>query len=109
MLIIREPESQRVMLQQQAEQAYQKEFNGNYWIAWLTVTIVEPLVEFFRRCGLQLAIALIIFVLTFKLGEAFLGRMSIVFYKEIGFSTDQINLYSKFGGGILTVIFSFFF
>ena len=31
----------------------------------------------------------------FKIGEAFLGRMSIIFYKEIGFSKGQIAIYSK--------------
>ena len=39
-------------------------------------------------------------------GEAMLGRMSLVFYGEIGFSAEQIALYSKFFGGIVTAVFS---
>ena len=42
----------------------------------------------------------------FKIGEAFLGRMSIVFYKEIGFSKSDIALYSKGLGWITTVVFT---
>ena len=42
----------------------------------------------------------------FKVGEAFLGRMSIIFYKEIGFSKSDIAIYSKTLGWITTVIFT---
>ncbi len=40
------------------------------------------------------------------IGEAFLGRMSIIFYKEIGFSKSDIALYSKGLGWITTVVFT---
>ena len=46
------------------------------------------------------------FVFLFKIGEAFLGRMSIVFYKEIGFSKGDIAIYSKGLGWITTVVFT---
>ena len=42
----------------------------------------------------------------FKIGEAFLGRMSVIFYKEIGFTKSDIALYSKGLGWITTVIFT---
>ena len=48
------------------------------------------------------------FVFLFKVGEAFLGRMSIIFYKEIGFSKSDIAIYSKTLGWITTVVFTFF-
>ena len=47
-----------------------------------------------------------IFVFLFKIGEAFLGRMSVIFYKEIGFTKTDIALYSKGLGWITTVIFT---
>ena len=34
-----------------------------------------------------------------------LGRMSLVFYVEIGFSRDQIAVFQKFFGGIVTAVF----
>ncbi len=67
---------------------------------------VKPFKEFFDRCGFRLAFAVLIFLLVFKLGEAMLGRMSLVFYVEIGFTTDQISFYQKFFGGLVTAAFS---
>ena len=46
------------------------------------------------------------FVFLFKIGEAFLGRMSLVFYTEIGFSKSDIALYSGGLGWIVTVAFT---
>ena len=53
-----------------------------------------PLLSFFRRNGFAIALAILGFIFLFKIGEAFLGRMSIVFYKEMGFSKSDIALYS---------------
>ena len=46
------------------------------------------------------------FVFLFKIGEAFLGRMSLVFYTEVGFSKSDIALYSGGLGWIVTVAFT---
>jgi PAT family beta-lactamase induction signal transducer AmpG len=46
------------------------------------------------------------FIFLFKIGEAFLGRMSIIFYNEIGFSKTDIALYSKGIGWITTITFT---
>ena len=53
-----------------------------------------------------MALAILGFVFLFKIGEAFLGRMSLVFYKEIGFSKTDIALYSKAIGWLTTVTFT---
>ena len=75
-------------------------------VAWLVGTVVGPLLSFFRRNGFAIALAILGFVFLFKIGEAFLGRMSIVFYKEMGFSKSDIALYSKGIGWITTVVFT---
>ena len=75
-------------------------------IAWLSGTIGGPIISFFKRNGFKIALGIIGFIFLFKIGEAFLGRMSIVFYKEIGFSKSDIALYSKGLGWITTVIFT---
>ena len=49
---------------------------------------------------------ILVFVFFFKIGEAFLGRMSIQFYREVGFSNEQIAEYSKMVGWIMTIIFT---
>jgi MFS transporter, PAT family, beta-lactamase induction signal transducer AmpG len=74
--------------------------------AWLGVTVVEPFREFFERTGTKLGVSVLLFVFMFKLGEAFLGRMSIVFYKEVGFTDTQIATYSKLMTAGVTILFS---
>ena len=75
-------------------------------IAWLTSTVIGPVISFFKKNGFNIAIAILGFVFLFKIGEAFLGRMSVIFYKEIGFTKSDIALYSKGLGWITTVIFT---
>ena len=74
--------------------------------AWLTGTIIGPIISFFNKNGFNIALAILGFVFLFKIGEAFLGRMSVIFYKEIGFTKSDIALYSKGLGWITTVIFT---
>jgi len=75
-------------------------------VAWISGTIAGPIMSFFKRNGFKIALAILGFVFLFKIGEAFLGRMSIVFYKEMGFSKGDIALYSKGIGWITTVVFT---
>ncbi|MCC5855480.1 MAG: MFS transporter permease [Idiomarina sp.] len=79
---------------------------GHRIIAWLIVTMIEPLAEFFRRNGVRFALSILLFVLLFKVGEAFLGRMSIVFYQEVGFTNTQIAIYSKLMNWWVTILFA---
>jgi len=74
--------------------------------AWISGTIAGPIISFFKRNGFKIALGILGFVFLFKIGEAFLGRMSIVFYKEMGFSKGDIALYSKGIGWITTVVFT---
>ena len=74
--------------------------------AWIAGTVAGPLMSFFRRNGFAIAAAVLGFIFLFKIGEAFLGRMSLVFYKEIGFTKSDIALYSKGLGWITTVTFT---
>ena len=75
-------------------------------LAWTSGTISGPIISFFKKNGFKIALGILVFVFLFKIGEAFLGRMSIIFYKEIGFSKSDIALYSKGLGWITTVVFT---
>ena len=75
-------------------------------IAWVTGTVVGPIISFFKKNGFNIALAILAFIFLFKIGEAFLGRMSVIFYKEIGFTKSDIALYSKGLGWLTTVIFT---
>ena len=75
-------------------------------ISWISGTLGGPVVSFFKKNGFSIALGILGFVFLFKIGEAFLGRMSVIFYKEIGFSKSDIAIYSKTLGWITTVVFT---
>ena len=75
-------------------------------ISWLTGTVIGPIISFFKKNGFKISLAILAFIFLFKIGEAFLGRMSVIFYKEIGFTKSDIALYSKGFGWLTTVIFT---
>jgi len=83
-----------------------KENIFNKFLTWIGGTISGPIISFFKKNGFSIAVGILCFIFLFKVGEAFLGRMSIVFYKEIGFSKSDIAIYSKTLGWITTVIFT---
>ncbi len=100
----------RVSLQQQNDQRILDKFKIknklSQILTWVYGTIFNPLVSFFKKNSFSVAVGLLSFIFLFKIGEAFLGRMSIIFYKEIGFSKTDIALYSKGIGWITTITFT---
>ncbi len=74
--------------------------------AYLIEVIAIPFASFIQKNGLKISLNIIAFIFLFKIGEAFLGRMSIIFYKEIGFSTSDIATYSKLMNWGVTIIVS---
>ena len=73
---------------------------------WYKTVLVRPFAAFVARHGLRTFVLVIAFVFLFKLGEAFLGRMAMVFYKEIGFSEMEIANYVKIVGWVVVSLFS---
>ncbi len=78
----------------------------NKIITFIVSTILAPLISFFKKNGIFIALSILSFIFLFKIGEAFLGRMSVVFYKEIGFSKSDIGIFSKALGWVTTIIFT---
>ena len=112
-LFAKEPKSNREAVHAELERVYLEKLASikqtpfTKVIAWLGVTVVDPFKTFFAKNGVKTALALLAFIFLFKIGEAFLGRMSIVFYKEIGFSNSDIATFSKVGTAVLTIAFTF--
>src|SRR5210317_91623 len=75
-------------------------------VAWTTGTVAGPIISFFKKNGFKIALAILAFIFLFKIGEAFPGRMSVIFYKEIGFTKTDIALYSKGIGWLTTITFT---
>ena len=101
---------ERAADQRNAQQAMANRMGGSgpivQLVSFLTTTVIEPLWSFFRKNGVQIGVMILAFIFLFKIGEAFMGKMSIVFYKEVGFSKSDIAIYSKGLGWITTVIFT---
>ena len=60
--------------------------------------VVEPYHEFFSRNTTANAFAILIFILLYKLGDAYAGVMAYPFYYDVGFTVDEIIVVSKFFG-----------
>jgi PAT family beta-lactamase induction signal transducer AmpG len=56
-------------------------------LAWLYAAAVCPLIEFVTRPG---AIAILLFIMLYKFGDAILGVMKVPFFLELGFSKIEI-------------------
>ncbi len=111
LMFIHEPSySERYNIQKENDKLISNKFkNENFFtlfLTWIGGTIGGPILSFFKKNGFWIAVGILLFVFSFKVGEAFLGRMSIIFYKEIGFSKADIAIYSKTLGWITTVIFT---
>ena len=98
---IKQTENDRIILRKLGNENSISKF-----LTWIGGTISGPIVSFFKKNGFSIALGILGFVFLFKVGEAFLGRMSIIFYKEMGFSKTDIAIYSKTLGWITTVIFT---
>ena len=96
------PEQQRLI----SANARKQQYSLAMLISWLGETVIDPLVSFFRNNGVRIGLAILGFVFLFKIGEAFMGKMSIVFYREIGFSKSEIGIYSKGLGWVVTIVFT---
>ena len=111
LMFVNEPQpTNRAKSQQQTDKMIEDKLGSSNFMtkifAWLTGTVVGPVISFFKKNGFNIALAILGFVFLFKIGEAFLGRMSVIFYKEIGFTKTDIAIYSKGLGWITTVIFT---
>ena len=111
LMFVHEPiETDRQSKQRETDQMIEGKLGSSNiitsFVAWITGTIGGPIISFFKKNGFAIAVGILGFVFLFKIGEAFLGRMSIVFYKELGFSKVQIAIYSKTFGWITTVVFT---
>jgi len=111
LMFVHEPQSiDRQLKQKETDKLIENKLGSKNFItgftAWISSTLGGPILSFFKKNGFSVAIGILSFIFLFKIGEAFLGRMSIIFYKEIGFSKSDIAIYSKTLGWVTTVIFT---
>jgi len=73
-------------------------------INWLRQHVAAPFADFMRRPHW---LAILLFILLYKLGDAFMGVMTNPFLIDIGFSKEQIATVVKLYGVIATIAGSF--
>lgn len=68
----------------------------------LEAAIVEPFMDFFSRPG---AVAILLLVLLYKLGDALAGSLSTAFFiRALGFTIEEVGLINKVLGLIATIV-----
>lgn len=122
-LIVREPEVQKVssdtqrMEQRVVDYLDRTSHEGRLrdFVAWFLSAVVCPFADFFKRYGLA-AVAVLLFVGTFRVSDIVMGVMANPFYLDLGFTKAEIaNVAAAFGlamtlagaalGGVLVLRF----
>ncbi|MBF0334807.1 MAG: AmpG family muropeptide MFS transporter [Alphaproteobacteria bacterium] len=75
-------------------------------VAWVRDAVAEPFQDMIQRHGMMV-VAILCFVLLYKLGDALAGMMSNPFYIQMGFSKGEIASVSKLFGFVATILGTF--
>lgn len=87
-----------VMLAGEPEVTERKYGDGN-WLEWLKHSVISPFADFIQKPGWWI---ILLFIVFYKFGDAFAGKMTTPFLQDVGFSNSQIAFYLKtFGLGAL--------
>ena len=70
-------------------------------VGWLYGAVVAPFAQFMRRDGW---VFILLFIMLYKLGDAYLGVMANPFYVEMGFTKQEIAAVSKVFGLGATIV-----
>jgi PAT family beta-lactamase induction signal transducer AmpG len=68
---------------------------------------IAPLIDFFQRYGLKLALLLLVLICLYRISDIMLGIISNIFYQDLGFSKIEIASIVKTFGLIMTIIGGF--
>jgi PAT family beta-lactamase induction signal transducer AmpG len=74
--------------------------------AWIKSTILAPFAEILRRLGWQ-TLAVFLFIVLYKLGDALAGALATPFYLQMGFTKSEIAEISKIFGFFATLLGAF--
>lgn len=71
--------------------------------AMVNETYVDPVVDFFRRYGTQVALLLLAIIGLYRISDIVLGVISNVFYQDLGYSKSEIAFAVKTFGLFMTI------
>ncbi len=84
--------------------------SGSHWQRlkhWFLDAVWAPFADFMRRYG-WLALLVLGLIASYRVSDIVLGAIANVFYKDMGFSKDEIALVSKGFGIYMTILGGFF-
>ncbi|MDX1693624.1 MAG: MFS transporter, partial [Ketobacteraceae bacterium] len=70
-------------------------------------TYIDPVLDFFRRYGVELAVLLLLFVGFYRISDIVLGVISNVFFQDMGFTKNEIATVVKTFGLFMTILGGF--
>ena len=82
-------------------EARQEQGRGRGAAEWLIDAVVRPFTDFMKRDGW---VFVLLFIMLYKLGDAYLGVMANPFYVEMGFTKGEIAAVSKVFGMGATIV-----
>ncbi|MEM7198306.1 MAG: MFS transporter, partial [Pseudomonadota bacterium] len=82
----------------------QRKGRTNKFITWVAMAVIAPFVSFFMDRKIWVTLCILLFVVLYKFGDAFMGIMAYPFYRELGFSGTEIGAVTKLWGLLATLI-----
>ncbi|MDH5785599.1 MAG: MFS transporter [Chromatiales bacterium] len=70
-------------------------------------TYISPVLEFFNRYGLRIALFLLLLVGFYRVSDIVLGVIANLFYQDMGFSKNEIAAVTKTFGLLMSIVGSF--
>jgi PAT family beta-lactamase induction signal transducer AmpG len=111
-LLVREPPPRAALEAERREQRVIDWLERNaHWPGLLRTAgarfvdaVICPLVDFFARYGMQLAILILVFVCTYRLTDFTMGVMTNPFYLDVGFTLKEIAAVVKGPGLVMSIV-----
>ena len=75
--------------------------------AMISETYINPVLDFFRRYGLETSLLLLTLIGVYRISDILLGVVSNLFYQDLGFSKEVIARVAKTFGLIMTLLGGF--
>lgn len=76
------------------------------FLRWVYAAGVQPFLDFFQRYRWQ-ALIILALIATYRMSDVVMGVMANPFYRDMGFSKEEVATVSKFYGVIMTLLGAF--
>ena len=75
-------------------------------VGWFGFVCVRPIADFFYRYRWH-ALAILLLIATYRISDVVMGVMSNPFYRDMGFTKEEVAAVSKIFGVVMTLVGTF--